>query len=265
MTQSIEPVSGETKLLPCPFCGSNDIDPEGWATSAGICGPACNGCQASVGSALSSTADNIAAWNRRTLSPAHGEAVDAYDAGLLNDYGGGNVDWWQDYIRAELGRAHDHYMAQFAGLSPDRLPLGVKAWVADYRKSDGTTDHYVMIGNDGREMSLHMHAVRGRAEYEAAEINHVLTGSPNPDFDDFDLDGPTALTPIEPTPSLQNNQSGGNIEHERVSEAMVERASRALAGHLFDHVLEGDAESEWHRLADVVRLALEAALNGAVQ
>lgn len=62
------------------------------------------------------------------------------------------------------------------------------AWVADYRKSDGTTDFFVMIGCNGREMSLHMHYIRGRAEYEAAEINHVLTGSPKPEFEDYDLD-----------------------------------------------------------------------------
>jgi hypothetical protein len=39
-------------------------------------------------------------------------ALDEYDAGLLNDYGGGNVAWWQDYIRAELGRAYEHYQSQ---------------------------------------------------------------------------------------------------------------------------------------------------------
>jgi len=38
--------------------------------------------------------------------------LEAYDAGLLNDFGGGNVEWWQDYIRAELGRAHDFYQSQ---------------------------------------------------------------------------------------------------------------------------------------------------------
>jgi len=32
-----------------------------------------------------------------------------YDAGLLNDYGGGNVEWWQDYIRAELARCTEYY------------------------------------------------------------------------------------------------------------------------------------------------------------
>jgi hypothetical protein len=39
-------------------------------------------------------------------------ALDAYDAGHLNDFGGGNVEWWQDYIRAELGRAHEFYQSQ---------------------------------------------------------------------------------------------------------------------------------------------------------
>lgn len=34
---------------------------------------------------------------------------DRYDAGLLNDFGGGNVDWWQDYIRAEVERANDFH------------------------------------------------------------------------------------------------------------------------------------------------------------
>lgn len=39
-------------------------------------------------------------------------ALAHYDAGLLSDYGGGNVSWWQDYIRAELAYAHDFYEAQ---------------------------------------------------------------------------------------------------------------------------------------------------------
>ncbi|MDO2946978.1 hypothetical protein M8828_01145 [Aeromonas simiae] len=39
--------------------------------------------------------------------------LDAYDAGHLNDYGGGNVGWWHDYIRSELNRAHDFYQSQF--------------------------------------------------------------------------------------------------------------------------------------------------------
>lgn len=33
----------------------------------------------------------------------------AYDAGILNDYGGGNVEWWHDYIRSLLSLADEHY------------------------------------------------------------------------------------------------------------------------------------------------------------
>ena len=49
-------------------------------------------------------------------------ALNEYDAGLLNDYGGGNVEWWQDYIRAELGRAYEHYQSQIT-TPPQRKPL----------------------------------------------------------------------------------------------------------------------------------------------
>lgn len=49
--------------------------------------------------------------------PATGE-LEPYDAGLLNDFGGGNVEWWQDYIRAELGNAHDFYQSQITTPQP---------------------------------------------------------------------------------------------------------------------------------------------------
>lgn len=32
-----------------------------------------------------------------------------YDPGLLNDYGGGNVGWWMDYIRHEVNRCNDYW------------------------------------------------------------------------------------------------------------------------------------------------------------
>lgn len=34
---------------------------------------------------------------------------DDYDSGLLNDYGGGNVEWWQDYIREEVARCNEYW------------------------------------------------------------------------------------------------------------------------------------------------------------
>lgn len=56
-------------------------------------------------------------------SPIHkGEADYAdYDAGLLNDFGGGDVGWWQDYLRAEIDKANDFWREQVA--SP--VPLSV--------------------------------------------------------------------------------------------------------------------------------------------
>ena len=41
--------------------------------------------------------------------------LDRYDAGYLNDFGGGDVNWWHDYIRTELDRAHDFYQSQVEG------------------------------------------------------------------------------------------------------------------------------------------------------
>lgn len=46
--------------------------------------------------------------------------MDTYDAGLLNDYGGGDVGWWQDYLRAELGRAEDFYRGQHARIVTEK-------------------------------------------------------------------------------------------------------------------------------------------------
>jgi len=42
--------------------------------------------------------------------------VERYDAGLINDFGGGNVEWWQDYIRAEIERANDFHADRIAAL-----------------------------------------------------------------------------------------------------------------------------------------------------
>jgi hypothetical protein len=44
--------------------------------------------------------------------------LDYYDAGLLGDYGGGNVDWWQNYMRDELKRAHEFYQSQVFAAYP---------------------------------------------------------------------------------------------------------------------------------------------------
>ncbi|QQB37956.1 hypothetical protein I6I07_15840 [Achromobacter deleyi] len=50
------------------------------------------------------------------LSPRDTPELDEYDAGILGSAGGGDVDWWQDYLRAELERAHAFYQSQLESL-----------------------------------------------------------------------------------------------------------------------------------------------------
>lgn len=45
-----------------------------------------------------------------------GQLLETYDAGHLNDFGGGNVGWWHDYMRAELERAHEFYAEQLEAM-----------------------------------------------------------------------------------------------------------------------------------------------------
>ena len=35
-----------------------------------------------------------------------------YDPGILNDFGGGNIGWWQDYLRPEIERCNEHWREQ---------------------------------------------------------------------------------------------------------------------------------------------------------
>lgn len=89
----------------------------------------------------------IAALESQQAASVGGE-LDLYDAGLLNDFGGGNVDWWQDYIRSELGRAHDFYQSQCAALSPtgggvvmpDRAEVSVRYGYRSLGYAEGWND-----------------------------------------------------------------------------------------------------------------------------
>ena len=93
----------EDRLAGCPPCAAKDD-----ATFV----VECEGCRARHKAKI---ADEDAA-----AAAAIPTELVAYDAGILNDFGGGNVEWWQDYIRAELGRAHDFYVSQIsAEQSPD--------------------------------------------------------------------------------------------------------------------------------------------------
>jgi hypothetical protein len=79
-------------------------------------------------------------------------ALDEYDAGLLNDWGGGKVEWWQDYIRAELGRAHDFYQSQVDSLTaPQHQSLTVPQEPIGWQFYEDGKWHYGMEINNHRE------------------------------------------------------------------------------------------------------------------
>lgn len=52
------------ELKPCPFCGSKEIDPRGWA-STDSAGPACDDCGAATGDVGDTLEENIRLWNTR--------------------------------------------------------------------------------------------------------------------------------------------------------------------------------------------------------
>lgn len=45
--------------------------------------------------------------------------IDCYDAGLLGGHDGLSVEWWHDYLRAELDRAHDFYAQQVEAIDDE--------------------------------------------------------------------------------------------------------------------------------------------------
>ena len=61
MSELFPNMPAPTKLKPCPFCGSTDIDPEGWCSTDSR-GPACMEC--------SGSAQTIELWNSRPIEDA---------------------------------------------------------------------------------------------------------------------------------------------------------------------------------------------------
>ena len=75
---------------------------------------------------IAASGGNITAYavrNPNYVAPAPAPDFADYDAGLLNDFGGGNVEWWQDYLRAEIGRANDFWRSQTAPAPVDHMAL----------------------------------------------------------------------------------------------------------------------------------------------
>lgn len=65
------------------------------------------------------------------VSPITSEEVATFDAGLLNDFGGGNVDWWQDYVRSLLEQSDEHYRQHIEARERAYLALSERVGVLE--------------------------------------------------------------------------------------------------------------------------------------
>ena len=113
--------------------------------------------------------------------PAQAPAeLDQYDAGLLSDFGGGNVDWWQEYIRAELERAYDFYQSQCEAPAAVAVPDDLKARCAEILDWQWTG---ILTGNALRDFaaahySEHHDALQMAERTTAREAYAALAAAP---------------------------------------------------------------------------------------
>ena len=84
------------------------------------------------------------------MTDTKGMACD-YDAGLVNDYGGGNVDWWWDYMRAEIGRCNDYHRADVTRQRDEARAEGFAAGLeAAIKLCDGIAGNTADFSRDHR-------------------------------------------------------------------------------------------------------------------
>lgn len=77
---------------------------------------------------------------------------------------------------------------KLASDSPNSPRGTVRAWVMDMKTSAGM-EYYVAVGyssSHGDYMTPNMYPIRGRAEFDVAEWNHLLGHGPEPDILAFD-------------------------------------------------------------------------------
>lgn len=76
-----------------------------------------------------------------------------------------------------------------------RVPDGLSAWVGDMKTSAGM-DYYVCVGfRDSSEyLTPNLYKIRGRAEFDVAEWNHLLGLGPKPDILAFDTESAAPKT-----------------------------------------------------------------------
>ena len=70
---------------------------------------------------------------------------DDYDPGILNDFGGGDVAWWMDYIRTEIDRCNEYWRDQISSSSECSVHARVIPQANERQKKDGWTFDYNLL------------------------------------------------------------------------------------------------------------------------
>lgn len=99
--------------------------------------------------------------------------LEEYDAGALNDFGGGNVGWWQDYIRSELGRAYEFYCGQLSA-APTPAPSVPDGWQPiETAPKDNKRSLFLARFNDDGTMQAFDYDGTWQSERESWELPQV--------------------------------------------------------------------------------------------
>ena len=135
-------------------------------------------------------------------------------------------------------------------------------YVGDMKTSAGT-DYYVCIERNGKRITPHKYAIRGRAEYDVAEWNQVLNDAPKPDLLAYDTVEPDAM--LAAAPAAQGVSLGWSAEDacEAFIAAEIDAAPEALRrlGDWLCNVLDEDL----HKTASAMVLGAMMETSAAIR
>lgn len=97
----------------------------------------------------------------------------------------------------------------------------IRCYVTESRESNKPMEYWVTIECRGTTITPNKYIIRGRAEYDVAEWDHILNGAPKPNILDFDTDPPDS--------DAQLSVPGPNE-----AEQLREHLQRIVDGHKFN-------------------------------
>lgn len=126
----------------------------------------------------------------------------------------------------------------------------VRAWLATMVTSAGT-EYYVCVGRHGGKfgdgyLTPHKYSIKGRAEYDVAEWNHLLLGDPEPDIMNFNTDEPAPVEQVARETGLYFCYDGHSFDTYPTLAEAKQNAEEAL------QYFADDAGDGWDELVEQV-------------